>query len=676
MGILKSCWVLLGLLSQVTAQTMDPCDFKYFYANTGDDFANDDLSVNVACLEPGGCETIIYARASCGGCFEPGCTEAGNQRRVFHNVAQGDVEAVLALQYGSGDLICSTGQVAAISRDSTTALEEAHEWPGTNLIGTRFVYLTQRANEARCTVYSFESASVTLADEDGAVGSATLTPFSAQTFGPFNALDDLLTITSDLPVMVSCWNVNVNDFVVLEPVTTNPVYGFSSNQFRGMQVDCSTLENTLNSTNLPTCVNSNGGTITLTYTNGNRHFDLPGAEDGSRYAGRGIKCTPVPGNCISAGTVADGDGSEGTTSFSTAEFGTFFAAPQNIDQVVFLSADAPVTCIASPGGAIFTTATGSGGASEVHKIEAGQTTLFTEGTTFACSGPTYVVASLGQDEFNLFGLKDPSEFSYIPPPYTTCAPTSSPTTSAPSSSPTTSAPSESPTTSSPSVSPTTSAPSTSPTTSQPTGSPVIPTDSPTFAPTIPPTVNVPLIAGSSTGVVVVCALAAAIFVLRRRWEKEARKDSMMLNPDIFLEDEGFGEKRDEGKGVKDFVGPQHVGAAGGMMAAISATLRRKKKDDGDGKVDDKTSVETEDGETKEAMIEPGTSKKGAGLISALGASLARKKPAEKEEKKEEEKKDEDEESIDEELEASLLTFGRTNKRKAGSDFEVDLDKML
>ena len=110
--------------------------------------------------------------------------------------------------------------MAAISRDNLGALEEAHEWPGTNLAGTRFVFLTQRASTARCTVYAFEEASVALADEDGASASTTISAFSATTFGPFNALDDLLTITSDVPVLVSCWNANTNDFVVLEPVSS------------------------------------------------------------------------------------------------------------------------------------------------------------------------------------------------------------------------------------------------------------------------------------------------------------------------------------------------------------------------------------------------------------------------------------------------------------------------
>lgn len=190
-------------------------------------------------------------------------------------------------------------------------LEEAHEWSGTNLVGTRFVFLTQRASTAECTVYAFEDALVSLADENGASASQTVNAFTAVTFGNFNALDDLLTITSDNPVLVSCWNANQNDFVVLEPVTANPVYGFSSQHYRGMQVNCDTLVNTLSTTNLPSCVNSDGGSITLTYTNGDRHFDMPNAEDGSRYGGRGIKCTPAAGSCIAAGTVADLDGSEG-----------------------------------------------------------------------------------------------------------------------------------------------------------------------------------------------------------------------------------------------------------------------------------------------------------------------------------------------------------------------------
>ena len=194
------------------------------------------------------------------------------------------------------------------------------------------------------------------------------------------------------------------------------------------------------------------------------------------------------------------------------------------------------------------------------------------------------------------------------------------------------------------------------------------------------------VAGSSVGALAACAAIIAFVVVRRRREAEARKDSMMLNPDIYLEDEGFGEKREDHKGIKDFVGNEST-TGGGVMAAISATLRRKPKNEE--KKDDAKSVETEDGTLKEAMIEPGTSKKGAGLISALGASLARKKPAEKkkEGEKEQEKEEEEEEKekktgekedeeIDEELEASLLTFGRTEKRKAGSDFEVNLDDML
>ena len=45
----KVAVLTLGCLTaQAVAQTMDPCNFKYFYANTGDDFANDDIAVSVA----------------------------------------------------------------------------------------------------------------------------------------------------------------------------------------------------------------------------------------------------------------------------------------------------------------------------------------------------------------------------------------------------------------------------------------------------------------------------------------------------------------------------------------------------------------------------------------------------------------------------------------------------
>ena len=99
-----------------------------------------------------------------------------------------------------------------------------------------------------------------------------------------------------------------------------------------------------------------------------------------------------------------------TTAFSTLEFGSFFVAPENIDQVVVLSRENVVTCDVNGGASQIVTETGSAGSTEVHIKAAGESLLFAKGSTFNCTEPVYIVASLGQDEFNLFGLKNPVSF--------------------------------------------------------------------------------------------------------------------------------------------------------------------------------------------------------------------------------------------------------------------------
>lgn len=83
-------------------------------------------------------------------------------------------------------------------------------------------------------------------------------------------------------------------------------------------MDCVTLANTLHADNLPQCVNSNGESVNMSYVEGDSYFSLvrpsvPG------YSGKGLKCSPAPGSCISAGTVSDGLGSEGNRVFEKAK---------------------------------------------------------------------------------------------------------------------------------------------------------------------------------------------------------------------------------------------------------------------------------------------------------------------------------------------------------------------
>ena len=198
-----------------------------------------------------------------------------------------------------------------VSKDSLTTNDEAHEWPGTEFVGTRFAYLTSRASSARCTLFAFEETQVSLADQDGNEHSSNISAFSSQTFGAFDAEEKVLAILSDKPILASCWTSREDDFVVLEPVTTQPIYGFSSKHFRGVQVNCDTLANALDINAPPTCTDSNGATISLSLKTGDRFFEITGEQTLEKYRGPGVKCSPAPGLCITGGTVGDGDGYDG-----------------------------------------------------------------------------------------------------------------------------------------------------------------------------------------------------------------------------------------------------------------------------------------------------------------------------------------------------------------------------
>ena len=171
--------------------------------------------------------------------------------------------------------------------------------------------MSSRASNARCSVYAFEETTVAVTDQDGVQITSVLSPFSAENFGLFDAEDRILNITSEKPVLASCWSSGDYDFIVLEAVTPKPIYGFSSKIFRGMQVDCDTLESTLSTYSLPACVSSDGLAVTPTFAYQQKFFELQGPLGENNYAGPGLKCTPADGSCIAANTGADGDGYAG-----------------------------------------------------------------------------------------------------------------------------------------------------------------------------------------------------------------------------------------------------------------------------------------------------------------------------------------------------------------------------
>ena len=78
--------------------------------------------------------------------------------------------------------------------------------------------------------------------------------------------------------------------------------------------------------------------------------------------------------------------------------------PESVKQVVLISEGSSATCVES--GSSFQMVTSSSSASaEIFSFAAGRSKVFAKGTTFVCSKPVYFVASYGDDEFNLFGLR-------------------------------------------------------------------------------------------------------------------------------------------------------------------------------------------------------------------------------------------------------------------------------
>ena len=549
-----ACFLVLYTQSTAAAD----CDFGFWYANTGPVDTSGAFEVRIACLEPGGCASLIYAPSSCDGCFDPSCSPTAKVQ--INSMTFGEVRSLSRTAgFGEtpiGDTVCSTDQVSVVSAGSSNPTE-FYEWSPASLSGTKFVYGTSRATPTKCAVYAFHAgANVVLKDGIGNEASVTVAPFGRFTSPSFlTGTNDIVSVVSNNQVVVSCWftfgiAADPRDFVNLVPVGTDPVFGFDSRSTIGMMVNCDALTSDLGGAS-PSCVSSDGSAPAIANVNSNTVFSV--TDTGSVYSGPGIKCSPAGASCIAMFTSNDqtnGNGEEATIAVPASRFASTFVLASTSEELAFVS-DTAATCTVDDAGIV--TNVVLGGSGQVRKQLASGS--FDSGTTISCTAPVALVAQFGVKEYNMHGLEDLALWAGLDA-VPTCSPTSSPTqnpTREPTREPTSLSPSASPTlvptsnpslapTSSPSQQPTTGLPSVSPT-SLPTQSPnTIPTVTPTREPTIGPSVSpshqptiAPIDSGGSvkngggvlnlstetiaiigvaSGAVLLCA--ATTFVVRRR----------------------------------------------------------------------------------------------------------------------------------------------------------------
>lgn len=197
--------------------------------------------------------------------------------------------------------------MAISSRPNLNDESQSHEWVPTSTAGTRFVTTSNRGPTSICLVYALEDTIVYW--DDGNVNVSD--ELDAFTFGQRSNLnfdENLVKIKSTKPVVLSCFNSDDGDFINVIPVTTERVYGWVSQNLRGFHGDCDTLEPRLNNSYKPSCFYSTGSSVNIGIP-GNLFFEEGGGS--SLYSGNSVYCDPQPGECISAYSIADGNGGEG-----------------------------------------------------------------------------------------------------------------------------------------------------------------------------------------------------------------------------------------------------------------------------------------------------------------------------------------------------------------------------
>jgi len=484
--LVLSLYLINGVLSQQT------CDYPYVYVNVGPNTASED--VRFGCTDLGGCE-VAYSSGACG--CDPNCAGFVS---LGPPLDRGEYNTTTITGWGIGDLLCSTGQISAIHSLN-------YELAPAKIADSKYIFTHYRNSAGvTCQMTSLSEGStvVNVSTNGGTPTVVTLTgkydTGEATNLGPVTggsgSAGNVITITSTNPFVVGCYLAsNNNDFSVLLPLSTEPLYGWVSKNARGVHVDCSTLAT---ASAYPTCTASSDETATSGFTVDSNTPESPFAsifgyrQTASAQDDHGppaFECHSDEGKCLFALSVADSFGNECSSWIPSSAFSDYFVV---LDTMIFSSALSIGTAICTKNGATWITTSGT----SLVKYASGGT--LAAGDILSCDEPISLILQRNPDEkeMNYYGFQLDSTWDAVKP---TCNPTSAPTqapTTSPTKAPTTS-PTKAPTTS-PTKAPTTSptkAPTTSPTkapTTSPTKAPTkAPTTSPTGAPTRSPTVPQP-----------------------------------------------------------------------------------------------------------------------------------------------------------------------------------------
>jgi len=358
------------------------------------------------------------------------------------------VTAFPNVEIGSG--VCSDKEGAAFTNNVY-----AFEWSREYSAGSRFALTTFRGSDTRCAISALgRDANVKYVKHSGAPETNVfwVGAFDTVVVGPHRINLEMVTFITDAPVTVACWWSSTNDYIVLQPVSTLPVYGWISMIAMISNVDCNTMV-PVNGPESYSCRASDDKGCVSVYTQNNATYRKYGP---GQFTGPGVECSPQKDKCVSSITTADGDGFDAITFLPYCKFTTLAVIPNSVQNIALLSVGSDsVICEIKVNGVVQKTMnTHSDNDIKVASMYVSGFDVYRYvGAVIECNAPVMISVDIGNKEQNLMGLE--SNEQCVDSPVSTSSPSINPTkfpSSSPSISPT-KFPSSSPS-SSPSISPT------------------------------------------------------------------------------------------------------------------------------------------------------------------------------------------------------------------------------